>query len=141
MGINIVTSASGAPLIAWMGHSPNTGVQGFWAQRCWIGGTSETNAPLVADYYGNLSLNGTLAVTNTATIGPTVIYGTSSSEYAIYLTTMYTPRPCADVYSVKLGPNARAVGVTEDVNIVAPGGATYSLHFKGGIYTGRTSLS
>ena len=56
MGINIVTSASGAPLIAWMGHSPNTGVQGFWAQRCWIGGTSEVNAAIVASSTGAVSI-------------------------------------------------------------------------------------
>jgi hypothetical protein len=85
-------------------------------------------------------MNGTLSVSNTATIGSTVIYGTSSSEYSSYLTTLYSPRVCADAFSVKLDSTTRALGQTEDVDIVAPGGASYRLHFKGGIYTGRTSL-
>lgn len=132
----------GGVRIGWIGYDPGgSGLTGAWFQKTWIGGTNAFNAPFVSDSYGNLSLNGTLNVSNTATIGPTVIYGFSSSEYANYLTTLYSPRVCADAFSVKTGPSTRAVGQTEDVNIVAPGGSTYALHFKGGIYTGRTSLS
>ena len=132
-----------AKRIVWIGQNPDSPYQygAYFRGPVWIGGTNPGNAPFVADSSGNLSLNGTLSVTNTATIGPTVIYGTSSSEYASYLTTLYSPRICADVYTVKLSPTSRASGVTEDVDIVAPGGATYRLHFKGGVYTGRTSLT
>jgi len=67
MAVNIISSASGAPLIAWMGHSPSTGVQGFWSQRTWIGGTSEVNAPLVSDNSGNLTItNAKIEVTSTS---------------------------------------------------------------------------
>jgi len=128
---------------ACMGYDPNgSGLTGaYFHGPVWIGGTSTSTAPFVADQYGSVSLQGTLNVSNTVTIGPTTIYGPSSSEYASYLTTLYTPRPCADAYSVKTGPATRALGQTEEVDIVAPGGGTYRLHFKGGIYTGRTSLT
>ena len=131
-----------AKRIAWIGRDPdNSSTTGaYFKQNLWVGGTNASNAPFQVNGSGNVSLSGTLAVSNTVTIGPTTIYGPSSSEYASYLTTLYTPRPCADAYSVKIDSTTRALGQTEDVDIVAPGGASYRLHFKGGIYTGRTSL-
>ena len=75
-------------------RSYGSGQTGSWLRKVWIGGTGTNDAPLVADLYGNFSINGTFSVTNTATIGPTVIYETSSSEYAMYLTTLYSPRVC-----------------------------------------------
>ena len=131
-----------AKRIIWLGKNPDSPYQfGAWFKGpMWIGGSNTSDAPLVADSYGDLSLNGTLAVSNTATVGPTIIYGTSSSEYASYLTTLYSPRICADGFSVKTGPTSRVLGATEDVDIVAPSGAPYRLHFVKGLYAGRTSL-
>lgn len=135
-------SSRAACRMGWIGTDPaGSGNTGAWFKRVWIGGTSTSNAPIVADSSGNLSLNGTLSVTNTATTGPTVIYGTSSSEYASYLTTLYSPRICADGFSVKTGLNTRALGMTEDVDIVTAAGAQYRLHFVKGLYIGRTSLN
>jgi hypothetical protein len=132
-----------AKRIIWVGRNPDSPSQwgAYFKGPVWIGGTNTGNAPFVADASGNLSLNGTLNVTNTATIGPTQIFGTSSSEYASYLTTLYSPRICADGFSVKMGLNTRALGMTEDVDIVTAAGAQYRLHFVKGLYIGRTSLN
>jgi hypothetical protein len=57
MGVNI-NGFIGSTVISWLGHSPFTGVQGAWFQRCWIDGTYEGNAPLSTDSSGDLTING-----------------------------------------------------------------------------------
>jgi hypothetical protein len=77
---------------------------------------------------------GAITITGVLNIGPTVIYGTSSSEYGTYGVTLYSPTIRADQFKVGTG---RQIGVTENVT-VSSGGGLWQLHFVAGIYTGHT---
>jgi len=66
--------------MGWIGTDPlGSGATGAWFKKLWIGGTSTSNAPIVADSSGNVTINGASLTVDTSASGSSITTAITTS--------------------------------------------------------------